>query len=131
MVYTPTFTPGQNVPGIIPGPEVDQQDISTGVQGALGTYILTISAATLTLTDNDHNGKMLSFTGVCTVTVPPGLRADFSCGWSQTGASAVTFVAGAGVTINSASGTLISTGQYGIGGLSAFALNVYRVYGAI
>lgn len=125
-----SFYPGQDIPGIIPGDQVDEQDISQGIQRALGSYIATISAATYTITDDD-NGQMLSFTGVCTVTVPPGLRVDFSCGWSQTGAGGVTFTPGAGVVINSASGSLVSSIQYGIGGLSAFALNVYRVYGAI
>jgi hypothetical protein len=92
--------------------------------------------STLTL-ENRMHGKMILFSAACTVTVPTGLRPDFSCGWSQDGAGAVTFEAGAGVTIQSLSDLLDSGGQYAVGGIAAFSsmiadsATVFRLYGPL
>lgn len=92
--------------------------------------------STLTLSDKMH-GRMIRFSTACTVTVPEGLRPDFSCGWSQDGADAVTFVAGSGVTIESLDDLLDTGGQYAIGGIAAFSsiaadeATVFRLFGPL
>lgn len=92
--------------------------------------------STLTLSDKMH-GRMIRFSTACTVTVPAGLRPDFSCGWSQDGADAVTFVEGSGVTIESLDDLLETGGQFAVGGIAAFSsiaddtATVFRLYGPL
>lgn len=92
--------------------------------------------STLTLSDKMH-GRMILFSAACTVTVPAGLRPDFSCGWSQDGADAVTFVAGSGVTLQSVDDLLDTGGQYAVGGIAAFSsqaadtATVFRLFGPL
>lgn len=100
-----------------------------GWGGSVGAAVQNIAVTSLTLTDA-HHGRCLNFTAgtAVTVTVPAGLRADFSCGWSQGGAGTVTFQAGAGATLNAPAGVLASGAQYAVGGLTAFAQNAFRFY---
>jgi len=88
-----------------------------------------VSSAALTLAD-EHQGRCLVVTVACTVTIPAGLRPGFSCGWAQAGTGAITFAAGAGLTLRSADG-LKSAGQYRLGGLAALALNEVWLYGGL
>lgn len=97
---------------------------------AQGTSLFTITASAITATP-DWQGKMVRFTGACTVTLPSTLPADFSCGWSQDGANAVTFVAGAGATIQSLGGNLSSAGQYSMGGIAGISAGTFRLYGQL
>lgn len=92
--------------------------------------------STLTLSDKMH-GRMILFSAACTVTVPVGLRPNFSCGWSQDGADAVTFTAADGVTIHSLNDLTDTGGQYAIGGIAAFSsqsaetATVFRLFGPL
>lgn len=95
-----------------------------------GSTIKRVTTSTYTISDGDH-GYLLDFQAGCTVTVASGLRSDFSCGWTQSGASAVVFAAAAGVTIQSAGGLLSSGGQFLTGGLAMFDLNTVRLFGAL
>jgi hypothetical protein len=108
--------------------EFDAAPLPSEVARQMGTLPKAVDAATYTLSDDDH-GYILLFAQACTVTVPKGLRSDFSAGWSQETSGAVTFAAAAGVTINSKGGGLASGAQYSIGGIAAFAQNVYRLTG--
>ncbi|AHJ10695.1 hypothetical protein P106B_12 [Rhizobium phage vB_RglS_P106B] len=94
----------------------------------MGTLRKSISGAAYTLSDDDH-GYMLQFAAACTVTIAKNLRDDFSCGWSQESAGAVTFAIAAGVTLNSKGGVFASSAQYSVGGLAAFGFNNYRLFG--
>jgi hypothetical protein len=107
-----------------------QMDFLGGFEVArqMGTLVKSVTGATYTLSDADH-GYMLLFAAACTVTVPKGVRSDFSCGWSQESTGAITFAAGSGATLNSKGGVLASSAQYSVGGLSAFAPDVFRLMG--
>lgn len=102
----------------------------TEVFRALSTDVEFISASAVTVVDDWH-GKMISFTGACTVTVPAGLRSDFSCGWRQGGVGTVTFQAGSGATLNSLNSMLSSAGRYAKGGLTMFADDVLDLDGSL
>lgn len=70
---------------------------------------INAQAGAYTLLDTDHRKVIeINSASACNVTVPPGLRAGFSCIVTQIGAGAVTFVAGGGVTIR---GGLSMNGQ--------------------
>jgi hypothetical protein len=92
-----------------------------------GSTIKKITTTTYTLSDADH-GFMLDCQGGCAITIPQGLRSDFSAGWSQSSSTAVTFVAGSGVTLQDALGGLASAGLYKMGGIASFDLNLIRVF---
>jgi len=94
----------------------------------MGTLVKAVAGSAYTLSDSDH-GFVLLVAAACTITIPKGLRSDFSCGWSQESSGAVTFAAGAGATLNSKGGTLASSAQYQTGGLAAFAQDVFRLTG--
>lgn len=109
--------------------EFEATPIPTEVARQMGTQAKAITAASYTLTDDDH-GYMLCFKQATTVTAPAGLRTDFSCGWSQDAAGVVTFAAGAGATINSKGGGLASSAQYSTGGISMFdTADTFRLMG--
>lgn len=96
----------------------------------VGTDIILFGGPEFLATDSFH-GKLVLFTGVCTITIPAGLRSDFSMGWVQYGAGVLTFAAGAGATVQSQSSYLVSTGQYGVGGVASLGGNVHLLYGAL
>ena len=68
--------------------------------------------ATYTLTGSD-NGKIITFSNACTVTVPNTLFAGFNCFLLQAGAGQVTIV-GAGVTVNNRTAYNKTAGTYAI-----------------
>lgn len=90
----------------------------------------TITATAITAT-KDWQGMWIEFPNGCTVTIPADLPADFSCGWSQEGASPVVFVAGSGATIQSQDAALTSGGQYAMGAIAARGAGVFRLYGSL
>lgn len=96
----------------------------------------SLIGASLTLDDRMH-GRVILFDQACTVTVPTGLRPDFSCGWSQESAGAITFAGADGVTIQSFNSSLVSGGQYAMGGIAALSsaasatATVFRLVGAL
>lgn len=94
----------------------------------MGTLVKAVSGAAYTLSDSDH-GYVLLVAAACTITIPKGLRSDFSCGWSQESSGVVTFAAGSGATLNAKGGTLASSAQYQTGGLAAFDQDIYRLTG--
>lgn len=69
----------------------EQQDAS------VWTPVDSVSSGTYLLSDSD-NGKIILFTGVCTVTVPDSLAPGFSVILVQDGAGAVTLAAGGSLT---------------------------------
>lgn len=97
---------------------------------SLGTESQTISAAAIPASP-DWQGRLIKFTQACTVTIPSTLPADFSCGWSQEGAGVITFVAGAGETLESFGGLLASAGQFAIGGIAGMGASKHRLYGQL
>ncbi|TCU34145.1 hypothetical protein [Rhizobium azibense] len=102
----------------------------SSLTAAQGTKLFTIGASSITAT-RDWQGQLVRFTGECSVTIPADLPDDFSCGWSQDGADPVTFVAGAGATVQSVDGNLVSGGQYAIGGIAGMGAGVVRLYGQL
>jgi hypothetical protein len=95
-----------------------------------GSDVIFVPGSTATVLAEWH-GKLVEFTAECTVTIPSGLPVDFACGWSQGSAAAVTFVAGAGLTLQSFEGNLVSSGQYAMGGIIGMAAGPFRVYGQL
>lgn len=93
----------------------------------IGSDCEWVPATTLTLT-NKHQGRCLIFSNACVVTVPSGLRENFSCGFVQGGAGVVSFVAD-GVTLNSFQGQKRTAGQWSTQALCAIDTEVYLVYG--
>lgn len=95
------------------------------------------------LNDGDHPytllitdaGKELICTNASamTITVPPNSSVPFPVGTTipvfQDGAGTVTFIAGAGVTINSRDAILVIGGQYTGAVLEQTAADVWRLYG--
>ncbi|MDR7147059.1 hypothetical protein [Rhizobium sp. BE258] len=78
-----------------------------------------------------HQGKCLVFAGASTVTIPSSLPEGFSCGFVQAGAGQVTFVAGAGATVNSQSGLLKTAAQWAVGGMSSLSAGTFLLYGGL
>lgn len=101
------------------------------IELGVGTRFWDISASEITAV-NDWHSVCIRFTNPagCTVTIPSTLREDFSCGWSQDSEGSVTFVAGSGVTLQSAGGLLVSDQQYTLGGILGWGEGVIRLYGA-
>lgn len=66
-----------------------------------------------------------------TVTVPPDLAGAQPCSFEAKGAGAITFAAGAGVTINSLGGDLSSAGQFAVLTLVPQGSNVYTLTGPL
>lgn len=95
-----------------------------------GTKRRVISAAAI-VASKDWQGFWIEFQNGCTVTIPQDLPPDFSCGWSQEGASPVIFVAGAGATLQSQDSALTSAGQYAMGAIAGRGSGVFRLYGSL
>jgi hypothetical protein len=76
--------------------------------------------ATYTLTAAD-NGKIITFSNACTVTVPSTLFAGFNCFLLQKGAGQVTIAGATGVTINNRRTLTKTAGTYAIA--TVLALN--------
>ena len=102
-------------------------ELSLAFNTAIGALVKTVAGTTHTLTDADH-GYMILFTGACTITVPTGLRSDFSCGWVQAGASQITFSPSA-TTIREPNSFTKSERQWAAGGLAAIGTNTYLLVG--
>lgn len=75
--------------------------------------INTQTGATYTLTAAD-NGKIITFSNACTVTVPSTLFAGFNCFLLQAGIGQVTIVGAVGVTINNRTSFTKTAGRYAI-----------------
>ncbi len=101
--------------------------LSLAFNTSIGSLVKTVAGTTHTLVDADH-GYMILFTGACTITVPAGLRSDFSVGWTQAGASQITFSA-SGTTIREPDGFTKSALQWAAGGLAAIGTNTYLLVG--
>lgn len=92
-----------------------KQDESGAEWGSLHPTPLYSSGTDRVLTDNDLFGSQLlkcDNAGANTVTVNAGLEAITPLRVVQTGTGQTSFVAGAGVTINSLNGNLALAGQY-------------------
>lgn len=90
-----------------------------------------ITAATYTLLESD-NGKLITFSNACTVTLPPGLSNGFNCLIEQTGTGNVTWALGAGVTQNRypVSATKVAA-QYGRATVEHRSGNLFYINGQI
>lgn len=95
----------------------------------IGSACEWIPATSLTLTDK-HQGLCLVFTNACTVTIPSGLRPNFSCGFVQAGSGVVSFAA-AGVVMNAFEGRTKSAGPWSSGALCAIDAEIYLLYGQL
>ena len=71
------------------------------------------TGATYTLTAAD-NGKIITFSNACTVTVPSTLFAGFNCFLLQAGVGQVTIAGDTGVTVNNRTAFTKTAGQYAI-----------------
>ena len=71
------------------------------------------TGATYTLTAAD-NGKIITFSNTCTVTVPSTLFAGFNCFLLQAGAGQVTIVGASGITVNNRTAFTKTAGTYAI-----------------
>lgn len=95
----------------------------------VGSDVEWVPANALTLT-NKHQGLCLIFTNACVVTVPSGLRPNFSCGFVQGGAGTVSFVA-EGVSLNSFQGERRTAGQWSTQALCGIDAEIYLLYGGL
>jgi len=97
------------------------QELTANNQTADYTLVLADAALPTVIEMNKASGVNL--------TIPPNSSVAFDIGTRimvyQQGAGQVTLVAGAGVTINSLSGNLKITGQYGVVRLYKQATNVW------
>jgi hypothetical protein len=88
------------------------------------------SGTTYTIVAGDA-GKMISTTSSSAVTITvQGLTAGQRVDWTQAGTGQITFVAGAGVTLNSGGSKLKSKERYAAGTLICTATNVYTLVGS-
>jgi len=109
-----------------------ERETETTVEDVLknvGSDVEWVPAATLTLT-NKHQGLCLVFTNACVVTVPTGLRPNFSCGFVQGGTGAVSFVAD-GVIVNSFEGQKKTAGQWSASAICGIDAGSYLLYGGL
>jgi hypothetical protein len=126
---------GGGVWGAITGTLASQTDLKAALDakaplGQLaGINAQTGTAYTLALTDAGKDVQCGNAAAVA-LTVPPNSAVAFPIGtwllFSQTGAGIVTATAGAGVTINAASG-VATTAQYDMRGLEKVATDTWRV----
>ena len=91
---------------------VTGNNTATSTIAGFAANINAQSNATYTLTTSD-NGKIITFSNACTVTVPNTLFAGFNCFLLQAGAGQVTIV-GAGVTVNNRTAYNKTAGTYAI-----------------
>jgi hypothetical protein len=92
----------------------------------------TSSGAAYSVTNADLAGEVLrehSHTAAATITVPSGLTGTEPVSFAQSGAGALTFAAGGGVTIQSKGGKLATTGQWATATLIPKGSNVYLLAG--
>ncbi|CAB4149632.1 hypothetical protein UFOVP545_14 [uncultured Caudovirales phage] len=88
------------------------------------------SGTTYTIVAGDA-GKMISTTSATAVTITvQGLTAGQRVDWTQAGVGQITFVAGAGVTLNSGGTKLKSKERYAAGTLICTATNTYLLVGS-
>lgn len=109
-----------------------ERETETTLQDAMkdvGSYPEWVPDTTLTLTQK-HQGRCLIFTNPCVVTIPAGLRADFSCGFVQGGAGVVSFVAD-GVIVNSFEGQKKTAGQWSASAICGIDAGSYLLYGGL
>lgn len=102
------------------------------VNGASPAVRKATTAASYTVTESDLSGQVihkLDFAAPGTVTVPPGLLGKEPCRFLWSGPGQPSFVAGAGVTINSASGNLKISAQYGEAILTPDGADTYILTG--
>ncbi len=69
------------------------------------------TGTTYTLNSSD-NGKIITFSQTCTLTIPSSLFEGFNCMIVQKGTGQISINAGSGVTINNRSGYSKTAGQY-------------------
>lgn len=109
-----------------------ERETETTVEDVLkdvGSDCEWVPATSLTLTDK-HQGRCLIFTNSCVVTIPSGLRPNFSCGFLQGGAGVVSFVAD-GVSLNSFENRMKSAGQWSTQALCGIDAEKYLLYGSL
>lgn len=83
-----------------------------------------------TLTDGDNNGLVYNNTATArTLTVPAGLKAGFKLSVAQNGTGAISFAAGAGVTIQSSPAMTKTGGAGSLLWLTQTAPNTYILTG--
>ena len=114
----------------------DRTRFSGYVIGESGStrMVLSEETAAFSLDDTMLGGnvyKEANFASDADITVPPGLVGTEPIVIEATGAGVVSFVEGAGVTINSLAGALDIAGQYGVVTLTPKGSNVYTLAGAL
>lgn len=93
----------------------------------------TGTTRTLSLADAEAYIRTTNGSGV-TVTIPPNADVAFglstSVAFEQAGAGAVTFAAGAGVTLNvAATHTLVTNGQFAVAEIKQVAIDEWTIFG--
>lgn len=111
------------------------QRVNFIAENSVGTGpIKTATGAAYTFALEDINRFLLldRATGI-TATVPPNSAVAFPINsiinFEQAGAGVVTLAAGAGVTINSAGGNLLTNGQFAVGSLIKTGTNTWTAAG--
>jgi len=118
------------------GPSSYVKQLGTGNTGwsvsGGSVAISTQAGTTYTLLPSDNN-SLIRFTSATavTVTIPSTLAVGFSCACVQYALGQVTFVAGAGATVNAFLGQLRTAGQYGEVSVVCTAASTYLLSGAL
>lgn len=100
-----------------------------------GADVVTETGTTRTLALADAEAYIRTTNGTAvTVTIPPNADVAFgisaSVAFEQAGAGAITFVAGAGVTLNvAATHTLVTNGQFAVAEIKQVAADEWTLFG--
>ncbi len=81
------------------------------------------TGTTYTLSSND-NGKIITFSQTCTITIPNSLFEGFNCMIIQKGTGQVT-ISGSGITINNRNGYTKTAGQYATASIVALDASTF------
>ena len=98
-----------------------------------GGVSLQLESAAFSVSDAMLSGSIVkevdSTSGPIAITIPPGLTGTEPLVLEQTGTNDVTFVAGAGVSVNSLNGNMKVSGQFGTVVLTPKGNNVFSLRG--
>jgi hypothetical protein len=114
--------------GIVGPAGSDGADGSNGTNGGFdSTQVIETKSTSYTLTSADA-GKLILNSDAITITVQ-GLVAGEQVDFLQNIAGQITFAAGAGMTLNSRGGNLLTSQQYSPAGVKCVATDTYVLVG--
>ena len=84
-----------------------------------------------TLVNTDH-GKLVTMDSgsAIVLTIPSGLRDDFSCAWLQKGAGSLSMT-GSGITLNEVDGYTVVNKQWAVGSITNLGSDTYLLQGRL